>query len=68
VIVVYRLLTLGVPPVAGFCGAVLATFVGTWAIYAGLVRPWRWIRPLFGMKALSRERLESLPRPTARLK
>ena len=68
VIVVYWLLTLGVPPVAGFCGAVLATFVGTWAIYAGLVRPWRWIRPLFGMKALSRERLESLPRPTARLK
>ena len=51
VIVVYWLLTLGVPPVAGFCGAVLATFVGTWAIYAGLVRPWRWIRPLFGMKA-----------------
>ncbi|MEI7871983.1 MAG: acyltransferase family protein [Alphaproteobacteria bacterium] len=51
VIVVYWLLTLGVPPVAGFFGAVLATFVGTWAIYAGLVRPWRWIRPLFGMKA-----------------
>jgi glucan biosynthesis protein C len=51
VIVVYWLLTLGVPPVAGFFGAVLATFVGTWAIYAGLVRPWRWMRPLFGMKA-----------------
>lgn len=54
VIVVYWLLTLGVPPVAGFFGAVLATFVGTWAIYAGLVRPWRWIRPLFGMKAVVR--------------
>ncbi|MDI1283684.1 MAG: acyltransferase family protein [Reyranella sp.] len=51
VIAVYWLLTLGVPPVAGFFAAVLATFVGTWAIYAGLVRPWRWIRPLFGMKA-----------------
>jgi hypothetical protein len=51
VIAVYWLLTLGVPPVAGFFAAVLATFVGTWVIYAGLVRPWRWIRPLFGMKA-----------------
>ena len=34
----------------------LATFVGTWLIYAGLVRPWRWIRPLFGMKAACRGR------------
>jgi glucans biosynthesis protein C len=50
VVAVYWLLTLGVPPVAGFFLAVLATFFGTWAIYAGLVRPWRWIRPLFGMK------------------
>ncbi len=54
VIAVYWLLTVGVPPVAGFFGAVLATFFGTWAIYAGLVRPWRWIRPLFGMKAVVR--------------
>ena len=54
VIAVYWLLTLGVPPVAGFFAAVLATFTGTWAIYAGLVRPWRWIRPLFGMKAEGR--------------
>ncbi len=54
VIAVYWLLTLGVPPVAGFFAAVLATFIGTWVIYAGLVRPWRWIRPLFGMKAGSR--------------
>ncbi len=68
VIAVYWLLTMGVPPVAGFFSAIVATFVGTWAIYAGLVRPWRWVRPLFGMKALSRERLESLPRPTVRLK
>ncbi len=54
VIAVYWLLTLGVPPLAGFFAAVLATFTGTWAIYAGLVRPWRWIRPLFGMKAEGR--------------
>lgn len=68
VIVVYWLLTLGVPPVLGFFAAIVATFVGTWAIYAGLVRPWRWVRPFFGMKALSGERFGSLPRPTARLK
>ena len=68
VIAVYWLLTMGVPPLAGFILAVVATFAGTWAIYAGLVRPWRWVRPLFGMKALSRESPESLPRPTARLK
>lgn len=51
VIVVYGLLTLRVPPVAGFLLAVLGTFFFTWAIYAGLVRPWRPIRPLFGLKA-----------------
>lgn len=56
VIAVYWLLTLGVPPVAGFFAAVLTTFAGTWALYASLVRPWRWIRPLFGMKALARPR------------
>ena len=54
VIAVYWLLTMGVPPVAGFFAAIVATFVGTWAIYAGLVRPWRWVRPLFGMKAVVR--------------
>ena len=54
VIAVYWLLTMDVSPVLGFFGAVLTTFCGTWAIYAGLVRPWRWIRPLFGMKAGSR--------------
>lgn len=51
VIAVYWLLTMGVPPVAGFFGVILVTFCGTWAVYSGLVRPWRWIRPLFGMKA-----------------
>ena len=56
VIAVYWLLTLGVPPVAGFFAAVLATFGGSWAIYACLVKPWRWIRPLFGMKPLARPR------------
>jgi hypothetical protein len=51
VIAVWGLLRIGAPPLLGFVSAVVATFAGTWLIYAGLVRPWRWIRPLFGMKA-----------------
>ncbi|MBM3647907.1 MAG: acyltransferase [Alphaproteobacteria bacterium] len=50
VIAVYWLLRSGVPPVAGFILAVLATFLGTAAIYVGLVRPFRFVRPLFGLK------------------
>jgi hypothetical protein len=51
VIAVYWLLRLGVPPFAGFVLAVLATFLGTWAIYAWLVQPVAFLRPLFGLKA-----------------
>ena len=51
VIAVYWLLQLGLPPVAGFILAVLATFLGTSAIYVGVVRPLWFIRPLFGLKA-----------------
>jgi hypothetical protein len=51
VIAVYWLLQIGAPPVAGFILAVLATFVGTSAIYFGLVRPVWFLRPLFGLKA-----------------
>jgi hypothetical protein len=51
VIAVYWLLRLGVPPVAGFILAVLATFLATTAIYLGLVRPVWFLRPLFGLKA-----------------
>lgn len=54
VIAVYWLLTLGVPPVVGFILAVLATFLGTSAIYLMLVRPLWFIRPLFGLKAVAR--------------
>ena len=50
VIVVYWLLQIGVPPIAGFILAVLATFIGTSAIYFGLVRPLWFLRPLFGLK------------------
>lgn len=66
VIAVYALLAIGVAPLPGFILAVLATFLGTWLVYAGLVRPWRWVRPLFGMKPLPR-RLGALPRRVARL-
>lgn len=51
VIAVYWLLRLGVPPVAGFVLAVLATFLGTSAIYVCVVRPLWFVRPLFGLKA-----------------
>ena len=51
VIAVYWLLQLGVPAVAGFILAVLATFLGTSAIYFTVVRPVWFVRPLFGLKA-----------------
>ena len=67
VIAVYWLLRLGVPPLAGFVSAVTATFLGTWLIYAGLVRPWRWVRPLFGIKAIAAVPRGSLPSRAAGL-
>ncbi|TAJ32562.1 MAG: glucan biosynthesis protein [Reyranella sp.] len=67
VIAVYALLTAGVPPLPGFVLAVLATFIGTWALYAGLVRPWRWVRPLFGMKPIAAVPRGSLPSRAAGL-
>jgi len=67
VIAVWGLLRAGVPPLAGFVAAVGATFAGTWLIYAGLVRPWRWIRPLFGMKPAPPGERRSLPRRAAGL-
>lgn len=67
VIAVWALLRAGVPPLAGFSAAVVATFAGTWVIYAGLVRPWRWIRPLFGMKPAGTVARRSLPRRAAGL-
>jgi hypothetical protein len=51
VIAVYWLLSYEVPPVEGFVLAVLATFGITWAIYAWLVQPVAFLRPLFGLKA-----------------
>lgn len=50
VIAVYWLLQIGAPPLAGFILAVLATFLGTSAVYFGLVRPLWFLRPLFGLK------------------
>ena len=52
VIAVYWLLTYEVPPVEAFILAVLATFGVTWAIYAWLVQPVAFLRPLFGLKAI----------------
>ena len=67
VVAVWALLRIGAPPLAGFVAAVVATFAGTGLIYAVLVRPWRWIRPLFGMKAASPIGRQSLPRRAAGL-
>ncbi|MFO1085094.1 MAG: acyltransferase family protein [Reyranellaceae bacterium] len=51
VIAVYWLLELGVSPVAGFILAVVATFLGTSILYLAVVRPWWFVRPLFGLRA-----------------
>ncbi|WP_421996322.1 acyltransferase family protein [Reyranella sp.] len=53
VVAVYGLLRIGAPPVAGFILAVLATFLGTAAIYLAVVRPVAIVRPLFGLKPLA---------------
>jgi glucans biosynthesis protein C len=50
VITVYWLLKRGVPALPGYALTVLSTFGVTWLICAGAVRPWPWVRPLFGMK------------------
>jgi len=63
---VYLLLTFHVPALPGYLLTVLATFGVTWLIYAGGVRPWPWVRPLFGMKPLA-PRAAALPGPTTAL-
>lgn len=67
VIAVWGLLRVGAPPLLGFAAAVVVTFAGTGLIYAVLVRPWTWIRPLFGMKAAVSGEQRSLPRRAAGL-
>jgi glucans biosynthesis protein C len=57
VIAVYWLLRLGVPSAAGFILAVLATFLGTSAIYFAVVRPIWFVRPFFGLKAAYRSKV-----------
>ena len=66
VITVYWLLTWNVPALPAYLLTVLATFGGTALIYAGGVRPWPWVRPLFGLKPLS-PRSAALPASTTAL-
>ena len=66
VIAVYWLLWWRVPPFPAFLLTVVATFGGTALIYAGAVRPWPWVRPLFGLKPLAR-RSAALPASTTAL-
>lgn len=63
---VYVLLIYDVPALPGFLLTVLATFGVTWMIYAWGVRPWPWVRPLFGMKPLA-PRAAALPGSSAAL-
>jgi hypothetical protein len=53
VIAVYWLLELGVTPAAGFILAVVATVLGTSILYLMVVRPWWFVRPLFGLRPLA---------------
>ena len=63
---VYVLLIFHVPALPGYLLTVVATFGVTWLIYAWGVRPWAWVRPLFGMKPLV-PRAAALPGPTTAL-
>ena len=63
---VYVLLTFRVPALPGYLLSVLATFGVTWLIYAWGVRPWPWVRPLFGMTPLA-PRAAALPGSPAAL-
>lgn len=53
VMAVYWLLELGAAPAAGFILAVVATFLGTSILYLIAVRPWWFVRPLFGLRPLA---------------
>jgi glucans biosynthesis protein C len=66
VLTVYWLLTWNVPPLPAWLLTVLSTFGVTALIYAGAVRPWPWVRPLFGLKSLVR-RSAALPASTTAL-
>ena len=66
VITVYWLLAWHVPALPAWLLTVLSTFGITALIYAGAVRPWPWVRPLFGLKPLVR-RSAALPASTTAL-
>ena len=66
VITVYWLLTWKVPALPAYLLTVLSTFGGTALLYAGCVRPWPWVRPLFGLKP-SAPRSAALPASTTAL-
>lgn len=66
VITVYWLLRWRVPALPAFLLTALSTFGITALIYAGAVRPWPWVRPLFGLKPLVR-RSAALPASTTAL-
>ncbi len=66
VITVYWLLRFQVPALPAWLLTVASTFGVTALIYAGAVRPWPWVRPLFGLKPLP-ARSAALPASTTAL-
>ncbi|UCF38417.1 MAG: acyltransferase [Acidobacteriota bacterium] len=50
VIVGYHMVHWNAPILVKFVLLALATFAGSWVIYAGLIRRLPWLRPLFGLK------------------
>jgi glucan biosynthesis protein C len=63
VIAIYWLLRFNAPPLAGFIVAVLATFLGTSAIYFCVVRPLWFVRPFFGLKSVRMATRHRVDRP-----
>ncbi|PCE63601.1 acyltransferase family protein [Sediminicola luteus] len=49
-IIAYFLLDVNWGFVPKFTILVLGTFAGSWVIYLYGIKPWKWVRPLFGMK------------------
>lgn len=68
VIAVYWLLSFAVPPVVGFLSAAFLTFAVTAALYAGVVRPVPFLRPLFGLKSAYKKMTRPLSPKSSRSK
>ncbi|MDC6350830.1 acyltransferase family protein [Zeaxanthinibacter sp. PT1] len=65
----YLILRWDWPSLPAFLFLTLGTFGFTWLMYAILIRPWKWIRPLFGLKSKKYKNLSaSVPQQPAPIK